>query len=99
MANAISGGTINSVAVNFNPTTINLNPDGTFTVVVAVNLNGTVRQRGILVSADGLTFFLDGVALTPWAALSQLGTALSTAGPKVTAVFQAAGAVVPLTGP
>lgn len=99
MANAISGGTINSVAVNFNPTTINLNVDGSFTVVVAVNLNGTVRQRGIGITADGLTFTLDGAALTPWTALTNLGSALATAGPKVTQVFQSAGAVVPLTGP
>jgi hypothetical protein len=99
MANAIGGGTINSVAVTFNPTYINLNADGSFTVGVTVNLNGTARARGIGVSADGLTFTLDGQPLTPWAALTQLGSALASAGPKVTAVFQAAGAVVPLTGP
>lgn len=96
---AIGGGTINSVSVSFSPTYINLNLDGSFTVGVTVSLNGTVRARSIGISADGLTFTLDGASLSPWTALSALGTHLAAAGPKITAVFTAAGAVAPLTGP
>lgn len=97
MANAIGGGTINNVNASFNPTTININPDGSCVVAVQVIMNGATRLRTIAISADGLTFTLDGQALSPWAALTALGNA--QVGSKIIAVFSAPGAVAPLTGP
>ena len=94
---SVGGGTVNNVAASFNPTGLILNPDGSYVVVGVTYLNGAARPRQIGVSADGLTFTLDGAPLTPWAALTTLGNAL--VGQKVIAVFSAPGAVAPLTGP
>jgi hypothetical protein len=66
-------------------------------VNVLVTMNGATRLRQIGVSADGTTFTLDGQPLTPWAALTALGSAQVAT--KINAVFQAAGAVAPLSGP
>lgn len=91
----ISGGTINSVAVGFDPTAIVIQDDGSYLVTVKVTLNGATRVRVVSISADGLTFTLDGVTLSPWSALTTLGAAALVT--KINAVFSAPGAVTPLT--
>lgn len=96
-AQVIGGGTVQNVAVGFNPTALSFNPDSTSTVAVIVYMNGAPRVRAVGISADGLTFTLDGQPLVPWAALTALGNA--QVGAKVNAVFQAPGAVAPLTAP
>lgn len=96
-AQVISGGTVNGVAAGFNPTAIIIQPDSSALVTVQVTLNGSTRLRVIGISVDGLTFTLDGQPLTPWAALTALGNAAVAT--KINAVFQAAGAVAPLTAP
>jgi hypothetical protein len=93
----IGGGTINGVNASFNPVSMLINADGSCSITVQVILNGALRVRQVGISADGLTFTLDGQPLTPWAALSTLGAAQP--GTKVDAVFAAAGALSPMTAP
>lgn len=93
----IGGGTINGVNATFNPVSMLVNADGSCVVTVQVLMNGAIRVRQVSISADGLTFTLDGQPLTPWAALTALGSAQP--GVKINAVFSAAGATAPLTGP
>jgi len=96
---SISGGNI-TAACNLTPLTIQLNADGSFVVVLDAQLNGAHRTRVNGISADGLTFTLDGVPIaSPPAALQALGTHLAAASPKITAAYSAAAVTAAVCGP
>jgi hypothetical protein len=96
----INAGNVNA-ACSFTPTQINLNPDGTFNVVLSTTLNGrqpALRQNWI--SADGTQFALDGVAIaSPPTALQQLGAHLSAASAKISAAYSVPAVQAVVCGP
>jgi hypothetical protein len=95
----ISAGNVNA-SCSLTPTSITLNPDGSFSVVIATQLNGAQRFRANAISADGATFKLDGQPISnPPAALQALGAHLSAAAAKINAAYAVPAVQAAVCGP
>lgn len=98
-AAVIPGGNIQA-AVSITPLVVVLNSDGSFNITLDVALNGAHRSRVNFISADGLSFKLDGVDVvsTPNALLA-LGAHLAGATAKITSAYSVPGVIALLAAP
>lgn len=86
-AQFISAGVV-SVNMTVNPIDIQIISDGSFNILLQLNLNGALRTRTLTISSDASTYYLDGAVIaSPPASLTALGTAIVSLTAKMTTFF------------
>lgn len=83
----ISAGSV-TASVSLAYSNVLINQDGSTILYVTIMLNNCLRQRQLKVSADGMSFWLDGNAIAnPPAALLALGQTLSSIQPNMNSLL------------